>query len=286
MGKNSQWPNKAEIRRRQEQSSRDLERNRRQQAVQARLAQALHQQSTLFIPTQPSIHVESSAMAFRSSPQGLFGGPPNPATSTQESNSNLNRVFDSLFNNSKYSDMTIYLGESKIPFASHRAILGMRCPYFDDVLQSGFKESITNEISFEKDSPHALWRVLHYIYTGDYSDEPSEILDSEGDDLELLKHPRVFALADMFRIEQLKILACEKFKKQLQQHWISDTFPDCIREVYTTSNDIDIKTIRNAVVSVVALHKKELVEKRSFQELIREIGDFAVDLVLRVTQEV
>lgn len=96
----------------------------------------------------------------------------------------------------------------------------------------------------------------------------------------------MFALADMFRIEQLKILACEKFKKQLQQHWISDTFPDCIREVYTTSNDIDIKTIRNAVVSVVALHKKELVEKRSFQELIREIGDFAVDLVLRVTQEV
>ena len=85
-----------------------------------------------------------------------------------------------MFNNSKYSDMTIYLGESKIPFASHRAILGMRCPYFDDVLHSGFKESITNEISFEKDSPHALWRVLHYIYTGDYSDEPSEILDSEG----------------------------------------------------------------------------------------------------------
>jgi hypothetical protein len=34
--------------------------------------------------------------------------------------------------------------------------------------------------SYEKDSPHALWRTLQYMYTGDYSDEPSETLDSEG----------------------------------------------------------------------------------------------------------
>jgi hypothetical protein len=76
--------------------------------------------------------------------------------------------------------VTIYLGESKIPFAAHRIVLGNRSPYFDDLFQSGFKEGITREISFEKDSPHALWRVFQYIYTGDYSDEPSEALSSEG----------------------------------------------------------------------------------------------------------
>lgn len=75
--------------------------------------------------------------------------------------------------------MTIFLGESKFPFPAHRVILGTRCPYFDDVLHSGFKEGMEKEISFENDSPQALWRVLHYLYTGDYSDEPAQSLDSE-----------------------------------------------------------------------------------------------------------
>lgn len=86
----------------------------------------------------------------------------------------------SLFNNSKYSDFTVYLGESRVPFLAHRLVLGLRSPYFDALLQSEFKEGITNEITFERDSPHALWRVLQYIYTGDYSDEGPESLDSEG----------------------------------------------------------------------------------------------------------
>jgi len=59
-------------------------------------------------------------------------------------------------------------------------VLGIRSPYFDDALQSKFKEGITHEFSFERDSPHALWRVLQYMYTGEYSDEPFESLDSKG----------------------------------------------------------------------------------------------------------
>jgi hypothetical protein len=100
--------------------------------------------------------------------------------------------------------------------------------------------------------------------------------------LESFKHLRVFALANMLRVEGLKVIACEKLDRQLQQHWISDTFPDCIREVYLTTNNVDSKSIRNAVVHVVALHKEDLTHKRPFQDLIREVGDFAVDLVLKM----
>ncbi|PVH71127.1 hypothetical protein DL98DRAFT_521243 [Cadophora sp. DSE1049] len=204
-----------------------------------------------------------------------------PSPWTAESDSG--RAFDSLFNNHKYSDATVYLGQSKIPFPAHRLVLGIRSPYFDDALQSGFKEGITHEISFEKDSPHALWRVLHYIYTGDYSDEPSERLDFEGDDLELLRHPRVYALADMFRMEDLMKVSCKKFELQLKQHWISDTFPDCIREVYSISSNST--AIRKVIVDIVSSHKQELVQKRPFQEVIREVGDFAVELVLKIAKE-
>lgn len=65
----------------------------------------------------------------------------------------------------------------------------------------------------------------------------------------------MFALVDMFRIEELKLITCKKFERQLQQHWISDMFPGAIREVYSTSNNTDSDRIRNIVVGVVASHK-------------------------------
>ncbi|KFY03940.1 hypothetical protein V490_00042 [Pseudogymnoascus sp. VKM F-3557] len=258
-----------ELQRRREQSARDRRRNQSQLQAQELFSRRLLQaalldscDSTVNNPT-PLTDTNSSAW---------------PANSEKmaEAPEKARRAFDSLFNNEKYSDVTLLIGESKTTFPAHRLVLGIRSPYFDDALQSKFKEAVTNEFIFDKDSPHALWRVLQYIYTGDYADDSSQSLSSEGDDVELLRHPRVYALADMFRMEDLKTLACKKFELQLQQHWISDTFVDCIREVYMTSRVSD--ATRKAVVRTVFLHK-ELVNKQPFQDLIREVGDFAADLV-------
>ena len=82
----------------------------------------------------------------------------------------------------------------------------------------------------------------------------------------------------MFRIEELKTMSCNKFKLQLQKHWISDNFPEYIREVYLISSSTDL--MRKAVVDAVLLHRQELVQKRPFQDLLREGGDFAIDIVL------
>jgi hypothetical protein len=86
----------------------------------------------------------------------------------------------------------------------------------------------------------------------------------------------------MFRMKDLKDLACEKFKLQLQEHWKSNTFPDCIREVYSTSKEVQAPGTRGLVVEIAALHRKELGQKRLFQDLIHGLGDFAVDLLLKI----
>ena len=179
---------------------------------------------------------------------------------------------------------------------AHRVVLGMQSPYFESAFNNGFKENETSEFHFDKDSAHALWRAFNFMYTGDYSDEPASALSGEEvqgakpverpnaphhvtvDELELLKHPRVFALADRFCMDHLKALACEKFSKQLAQLWISDTFPDCIREVYSTTIGSD-KQMRRAIIDVIKLHYKEICQKAAFAEIYCEIGEFTVDLV-------
>ena len=82
-------------------------------------------------------------------------------------------------------------------------------------------------------------------------------------------------------MEELKTLSCKKFELQLQQHWITDAFPDCIREVYIISTEGS--SIRKTVVDAVFSHRKALVQKRPLQEVVREVGDFAIDLVLKMT---
>ncbi|KFY28058.1 hypothetical protein V491_00664 [Pseudogymnoascus sp. VKM F-3775] len=259
-----------ELQRRREQSARDRRNHQTQLAVQQQLVRRLlrvtvsHICDTAVNNPAPS----TNPFVWTASSHAMVN-----ASSSEKSG----REFDRLFNNEKYSDVTLLIGESKTSFPAHRLVLGTRSPYFDVALQSKFKEASTGEFVFDKESPHALWRALQYMYTGDYTDDSSPSLSSEGDDLELLKHLRVYALADMFQIENLKTIACKKFQQQLQHHWISDTFVDCIREVYMTSRDSD--ATRKAVVNVVSSHQ-ELVKKQPFQDLIREVGDFAVDLII------
>jgi hypothetical protein len=79
----------------------------------------------------------------------------------------------------------------------------------------------------------------------------------------------------MFFLEGLKALAIAKLQQKLQKLWISDSFPECIREVYATTPESD-RAMRSAVVEVARDHVIELGKKVVFKDLIREGGDFVV----------
>jgi len=121
------------------------------------------------------------------------------------------------------------------------------------------------------------------MYTGNYSDQPCRDLEAE-DDLELLKDPRVYALADEFLMDDLKKLSLENFQSVLHELWISDTFVDCIQEVYNTTyrnND----HMREIVVQTSHDHLSKLWDQNRFQDLVRENGDFAVDLMGKLSRQ-
>lgn len=85
-------------------------------------------------------------------------------------------------------------------------------------------------------------------------------------------------------MESLKTLSCEKFRSQLRDHWISDTLTDCIRKIYRNTLQIGPGELRQAVVEMAAEHRKDLVSRRAFLELIEEGGEFAVDLFNTLAQ--
>src|SRR4051812_35515765 len=86
----------------------------------------------------------------------------------------------------------------------------------------------------------------------------------------------------MFFLEDVKALSTAKLQLKLQGLWTSDSFPDCVREIYASTPNSD-RGMRSAVVEVARVHAGELCCKAIFKELIREGGDFAVDFFESVT---
>jgi hypothetical protein len=87
----------------------------------------------------------------------------------------------------------------------------------------------------------------------------------------------------MFFLDDIKALSTAKLQIKLQDLWTSDSFPDCIREIYNSTPNSD-RLIRSAVVEVARVHAGELGCKDIFKDLIYEGGDFAVDFVESITQ--
>jgi hypothetical protein len=61
---------------------------------------------------------------------------------------------------------------------------------------------------------------------------------------------------------------------------VNESFVECIREVYSTTNDSECM---KKVVETARHHLQQLVTGRPFKDLISEGGDFVVDLMLACT---
>ncbi|KAK2763722.1 hypothetical protein FQN54_009338 [Arachnomyces sp. PD_36] len=181
--------------------------------------------------------------------------------------------FARFLNNSRHADTTVHIYDFELPV--HSVILAAQSDFFDKAFDSQMKECQSKSIHFNEGSAHAYWRVFEYIYTGNYTEDPSPILEEEDNDF--TKDLRVYVLADMFLMEKLKEYAFQRFKAKIQQLWMSDMFIDCIKEVYNTCKNGD--RIRGAVVEIAIKHICDLWKKQQFHGLVHQVGDFAEDLI-------
>ncbi|OAL42711.1 hypothetical protein IQ07DRAFT_525636, partial [Pyrenochaeta sp. DS3sAY3a] len=180
------------------------------------------------------------------------------------------------FNQATHSDVTILIQGVSLP--AHRFVICPQSSYLEEACQQTFSKD-ERIIKCEQGSGAAYWRVFEYLYTGDYSD--SEKADKFPDDDKLSKHLRVYALANMFCIEDLKTVCLDKFRRETSKGWDSDLFLGCVWEVYHSIPAYP-HTIRPALVDVAVAHVREIAGKAGFQDLVREGGDFVVEYVTRL----
>ncbi|UKZ54539.1 hypothetical protein TrVGV298_008348 [Trichoderma virens] len=176
------------------------------------------------------------------------------------------------FNTKLHADVSIRLGDIELP--AHGIVLASQSEYFKKALQSSMKEGIEKKFEFSEGSMHAHWRMFEYIYRGRYCHDAEPLLGS----IDLLKDIRVYQLADYFQIPNLKNYAMRSLKLRLKKLYVSENFVGCIREVYGMSIEVS-HDMRKEISDIARTHLTELWDKKSFRALLREGGDFVMDIL-------
>ncbi|KAI0999911.1 hypothetical protein K3495_g8290 [Podosphaera aphanis] len=185
-----------------------------------------------------------------------------------------------MFNNPLYCDIKINI--NGVTLHAHQFIVCARSKYFRKVVQDKPVWSSPGQptlIEYNNKNGPAYWRAFEYIYNGTYSDQLST--KKLNDNPKLLKHYRVYCVAEELFMKNLKAIAKSKFEESLWALSVDqmEEFHDCVREVYaeTCREDPGLRSI-----VVMAATRQNL---NYSEELVREGGDFAVDFFQKISHK-
>lgn len=182
-------------------------------------------------------------------------------------------------------------GETAV-LTAHQALLN-QSPYFRDIFDTWVEDGSPREVELTDFDVGAVGCFLEYLYTGEYfpkklpgqrvleSDPTVPSVDDSGD--QLLKHARVYTLAEKFGVPGLKTLASSKI------HCVNSTAKGEIayaRYVYAYTSDDDT-VIRAPVASFWATrsHTLRAEAESEFKSLCLEHPQFGYDVLTRVLDD-
>ncbi|KAF9728661.1 hypothetical protein PMIN01_13489 [Paraphaeosphaeria minitans] len=181
-----------------------------------------------------------------------------------------------MFNQTTYADITMLIENVSLP--AHRFVVCPQSSYLEEACHQAFSRD-EQTLHCDQGSGAAYWRIFEYLYTGNYSDSLQKI-DLE-EDPSLIKHLRVYALADMFGVGDLKTMSMDRLKRETSERWNSDLFVASIEEVYQSGVKFPL-TLRSDLLDVAAMHVHDITAKDDFRSLVYRGGDFVVEYVERL----
>ncbi|APA11806.1 hypothetical protein sscle_08g065760 [Sclerotinia sclerotiorum 1980 UF-70] len=100
----------------------------------------------------------------------------------------------------------------------------------------------------------------------------------------LLFNAKVYIIADKYMIPALKTLAYEKCSKSLEEHWNTPEFSAAAELLWENTPTSDIQ-LRDSAVATAASNIDVLLDRGEFVEFMSAHGDFAVEVLKRVTRK-
>ncbi|KAI4868797.1 hypothetical protein F4820DRAFT_408751 [Hypoxylon rubiginosum] len=183
-------------------------------------------------------------------------------------------------------------GESETILTAHQALL-TQSPFFSDACAAFTDDGSPRQIDLPTDELDAVGCFLEFLYTGDYfpkklpgqrllEQDPSiPAVDETGE--QLLKHARVYTLAEKFGMDKLRSLASSKI------HCVNSTAKGEItyaRYIYQYTSRDDT-TVRAPVANFWATrsHTLRAEAEEEFRNLCLEFPQFGYDVLTRVLDE-
>ncbi|KAI1781302.1 hypothetical protein F4818DRAFT_398670 [Hypoxylon cercidicola] len=183
-------------------------------------------------------------------------------------------------------------GEGETILTAHQALLTLS-PFFSDACAAFTDDGSPRQIDLPTEELDAVGCFLEFLYTGDYfpkklpgqrtlEPDPSiPSVDETGE--QLLKHARVYTLAEKFGMEKLRSLASSKI------HCVNSTAKGEIayaRYIYQYTSQDDT-TVRPPVANFWATrsHTLRAEAEEEFRMLCLEFPQFGYDVLTRVLDE-
>ena len=215
-------------------------------------------------------------------------------------------TLSSFLGSSKFTDYAIKCGQ--YTFKVHRVIISSRSNYFEKACSSvGFKESAENCITFPEDEPILIARMLLYIYTSDYLEQPNAgnpkssvtlrnlvshaAEDKTKVDQDMAEDPtpailaaQMYVISQKYTINGLGEQSLGRFNAQFfsrrEPHLSVSDLIAIVDIVYDGAPDHE-DDIRKWVVWRSQVTRKVLNDSAAFVQLLERRLDFARDIVTR-----
>ncbi|XP_057321496.1 speckle-type POZ protein B-like [Microplitis mediator] len=160
--------------------------------------------------------------------------------------SNLFDKMKNFYNSQDFSDVTLVVGEVKIP--AHKVILSAHSPVFSRMLQSEMRESKENIINIKEVDAEIILEMLHYFYTG----ETKASHDSE-------TALKMLEVADMYQTTELRDIC--KFTL------VSKMSVDNVLYILDAADDHNATDLRNSAMSFIVSNSKKVFATSQFKEM-------------------
>jgi hypothetical protein len=104
---------------------------------------------------------------------------------------------------------------------------------------------------------------------------------AQAKDCNLIIHAKVYALAEQYAVEGLKVVALGKFRDEARVHWASEDFLQAAELVYTSTPEHD-RGLRDVIRNTFNEHRTGLMDRENVKRYLRDVPDLAYDVLMRL----